>query len=238
MNVPFDPTDLSECDREKIHQIGTVQSFGCLFAISAHWKITRISENYTAILGLDSPPIIGSDLGDWINKDALAALREAARRLNADKQIERLFGLRLHTSGPLFDCAIHASGTGLILEFEPHGESYDDLLGLVGPLIAQLSDIHELTDLCMEATKAIRSLTGYSRVMVYRFRRDLSGEVIAESARDELEPYLGLRYPKDDIPLPARELFLLNRVRVIADVGAEPSPIGPNDAERRLIELP
>jgi light-regulated signal transduction histidine kinase (bacteriophytochrome) len=63
--------------------------------------------------------------------------------------------------------------------------------------------------------------------MVYRFDQDGSGEVIAESARGDLESYLGLRYPASDIPRQARVLYERNWLRLIADVNAPASPIEP-----------
>ena len=53
----------------------------------------------------------------------------------------------------------------------------------------------------------VRALTGFDRVMVYRFDRDWNGEVVAEDRRDDLEPFLGLRYPASDIPAQARALY-------------------------------
>src|SRR5690606_2788291 len=80
----------------------------------------------------------------------------------------------------------------------------------------------------LEAVAAqVRLLSGYDRVMVYRFREDDAGEVIAESLAEGMEPFLGLRYPASDIPPQARALYLRNRIRVIPDAGYAPVPILP-----------
>ena len=50
------------------------------------------------------------------------------------------------------------------------------------------------------AVEQVRAITGFDRVMAYRFRHDDSGDVVAEARRDDLEPYLGRRYPAGDIP--------------------------------------
>ncbi len=234
MNAAFDPAALDDCDREPIHQIGSVQDFGGLIALDEHWHITHFSDNCADLLGIDANPTIGSALAEILIPDALEQLKEAASRINSDKKVEQVFGLQLCSSTPLFDCAIHASGRGLVLEFEPHSESYDEQLKPVGALIARLSGINDLAELCDAAVEAVRELTGYDRAMVYKFRRDDSGEVIAESAAEGMEPYLGLRYPREDIPLPARALFLRNRVRVLADVAAEASPIRSGETNRPL----
>ena len=70
--------------------------------------------------------------------------------------------------------------------------------------------------------KSSRTLTGYDRVMVYRFDDEGHGEVFSEQRKPELEPYLGNRYPSSDIPQIARRLYERNRVRVLVDVGYDP----------------
>src|SRR5690606_38985680 len=73
--------------------------------------------------------------------------------------------------------------------------------------------------------RQVQRISGYDRVMVYRFLPDYSGEVVAEALAGDLASYDGLRYPASDIPPQARALYLRNRVRVIPDVDAEPQPL-------------
>ena len=63
--------------------------------------------------------------------------------------------------------------------------------------------------------------------MVYRFLEDDSGCVIAEDRREELIPYLGVRYPASDIPPQARRLYLINTLRLKADVEAQSAVLIP-----------
>jgi two-component system, chemotaxis family, sensor kinase Cph1 len=55
-------------------------------------------------------------------------------------------------------------------------------------------------ELCELAVRGLRTISGYDRVMAYRFADDGHGEVIAESHAAQMEPFLGLRYPAADIP--------------------------------------
>ncbi len=70
-------------------------------------------------------------------------------------------------------------------------------------------------------------MIGFDRVMVYKFHEDETGEVIAEDHADGIESFHGLRYPKTDIPAQARELYVRNRFRIIADVSDEGAAIVP-----------
>lgn len=228
MNFHQPPIALNECDREAIHNIAAVQPFGALIRISGDWIITNRSCNCAAMLGLDALPAPGTPLSGIIAPAALHPLQEAVARLSGPDAIERLFGLRLIAGGGLFDCALHAEGDGIAIEFEPHEPGdYADHLALIGPVLSQLEPLREIDRLCDRAAVLVRQMLGYDRVMIYRFHADESGEVIAEDKREDLEPYLGLRYPRADIPQQARDLFRRNRFRVIADVDAEPVAIEP-----------
>lgn len=72
---------------------------------------------------------------------------------------------------------------------------------------------------CQAAAHEIRALTGFDRVVVYRFEGvDGPGEVVAEEVADGHEPWLGLWFPASDIPPQARRLYRDNWIRVIVDV--------------------
>ncbi len=58
--------------------------------------------------------------------------------------------------------------------------------------------------------------------MLYRFDEQWCGQVIAEARQEGLEPWLGLYYPESDIPVQARELYRVSRMRVLANVDGEP----------------
>jgi diguanylate cyclase (GGDEF)-like protein len=58
--------------------------------------------------------------------------------------------------------------------------------------------------------------------MVYRFDADGNGDVIAEDHVPGVPGFLGLRYPASDIPQQARQLYMVQKVRVIVDVAAAP----------------
>jgi light-regulated signal transduction histidine kinase (bacteriophytochrome) len=61
--------------------------------------------------------------------------------------------------------------------------------------------------------------------MIYRFDAQWNGEVVGESRRHDLEPYLGLSYPAGDIPAQARRLYEVNLARYIPDVHYTPQAL-------------
>ncbi|BBD97139.1 phytochrome [Sphingobium amiense] len=110
-----------------------------------------------------------------------------------------------------------------------------DVLGWMDEVGTQFEKAGGLAELCQRAADAFSALTGYDRVMIYRFLDDDSGVVVAETVRGGGEGFRNHHFPASDIPQQARALYVRNRVRVIADVHYEPQPIQP--AALRGIDL-
>ncbi|MBX7542052.1 HWE histidine kinase domain-containing protein [Qipengyuania sphaerica] len=228
MNRQDPQVDLSNCDREPIHQLGHIQAFGALIAVNADWFVGQRSANLEDMLGIEEQVEVGARLSQVFADKAFERLRSAVAALVDPDQVERLFGLDLMGKGQLFDCALHSTGAYTIIELEPHVEGdVSRQIGLLRPIMARLEKIDDTGRLLQEAARQLRASLDIDRVMVYRFHEDLSGEVVAEAKRDDLEAFLTLRYPKSDIPAQARELYKRNRFRIISDVNATPVPIEP-----------
>ena len=228
MNLHQPEAGLTACDREPIHHIAAIQSFGGLVAANPDGTLAHASANVAAMLDLAASPAPGTPLADIFAPEALALIAAALADLTRADVPERRFGIDLAGSGTRFDIALHRSGGLSVIEFEPHARNdFADHVSMIVPVIAQLEAIGDPAELCDTAARLVRQMLGYDRVMVYRFHPDESGEVVAEERAADMEPYLGLRYPATDIPRQARELFRRNRFRVIADMNAEAVPIVP-----------
>ena len=94
--------------------------------------------------------------------------------------------------------------------------------------VEELNRAATLDELYDTTARAVRELTGFDRVMVYRYDHDYNGEVVAEAKRDDLNSFLGLHYPASDIPAQARALYEKNWLRLISDVDYTPAPLVPS----------
>ena len=222
------PIDITNCDREPIHVPGTIQPFGFLISVSTDWLISRVSSNIAEFMGTPPEALLGTPLAALFSERASHALRNMAAKLRGSDAIERMFGLALVDDGPLFDIALHFVDRALVIEAEPvKGETLDAAM-LVRTMVVRLEHIGELNDFLREGARQIRALTGFDRVMVYRFDAVGSGEVVAEALRSGVDSFLGLNYPASDIPTQARALYLRSVFRIIADVDAVAVPILPS----------
>lgn len=224
---PDQGVDLTSCDVEPIHIIGSVQSFGHLLAFSSDWMLQRASMNCADLLGMAEQSAIGRHARDFLTVAAMDMLRARMMELDASK-VERIFEVELLRSGGLFDLAIYRSGRALVLEFEPSPRDQGrDYLSMVRPMFHAARTSVSVEGLCETAARQLRALTGYDRVMVYRFDETGAGEVVAEARADGIDSFLGLHFPASDIPQQARRLYTQNLLRIIADVDAVPAAIYP-----------
>jgi diguanylate cyclase (GGDEF)-like protein len=219
--------DLNNCDREPIHIPSSIQPHGLLIAArDSDLTIVYVSENSTEMLGVPPDYLLGRGLKEFLGAEAVASIEQSLGQ-------EQYFPTNILTfdfpvrRGFRFDVFTHRSGGLLCVELEPALEAlqWAKVTTLMEKAIRELRRLKTLAGLCEVVPKLIRDLTGYDRVMIYRFDRDGHGEVIAEAKDPEMEAFMSLHYPASDIPQQARKLFLLQRLRTIADVNYVPVSI-------------
>ncbi|MCC5608649.1 GAF domain-containing protein [Nostoc sp. CHAB 5834] len=105
-------------------------------------------------------------------------------------------------------------------------------------MINQIRRSLDLQEILTTTVSQVRLFLGADRVKIYRFDTDGSGEVIAESIHEQRLPsLLGQRFPTDDIPQEAREMFVLVGQRSIVDVANGKiglSPLQSKETGKRL----
>lgn len=222
--------DLSNCDREPIHIPGKIQAHGVLLVLKEpELIIIQASKNTEDFLGINYESILGKHLSCLFENKEIEILN---RVISANK-IEDLNPIQLTIKNKLqdlyLDGIVHRSEGLLILELESkkHGHlAYPlNFYNLTKSSISKILTATNFRESVNLTVQEIRRITGYDRVMVYRFETDESGTIIAENKKEELVSYLGLRYPASDIPAQARKLYYHNWLRIIVNVNQEPVEI-------------
>ncbi len=224
--------DLTNCDREPIHILGAIQPTGFLLALTADWMISRASANLAEFVGVEPLDVIGQPASALLDPATIHELRNRAAMLRGPDAVERLYAVKLLADQDPFNVAIHFSGSNIIVEAERSSGDMGDITGMVRSMISRLDQSTDLSGFYREGARQVRALSGFDRVMVYRFAPDGSGEVVAETCKPGIGRFLGLHYPASDIPAQARILYTRNLLRVISDVNATPVPIVPQLHEK------
>jgi PAS domain S-box-containing protein len=230
-NAAAELPDLAQCEAEPIHIPGAIQPHGVLLALAeTELRILQVSSSAGRLLGIPAAGLLDRGLAEALDPALAEAVREALARVRARPGVGATFAWTARGADRAFVAHVHLSAQTPVLELEASAAADGDPGEIIAAAMADFSAIRQETDLAAKlaaATALFRHLTGYDRVMVYRFDEDWHGEVVAEARRDDLEPYLGLHYPAADIPAQARQVFAVNPYRVILDVDYEPSPLEP-----------
>ncbi|MCX2888716.1 MULTISPECIES: ATP-binding protein [Pseudomonas] len=226
---------VERCAQEPIQVPGSVQPQGFLLVVDeADLRILQASENAERWLGIPARELIGCHFAELVS-DAFD-LRLHLRRLPEDEVFPFHIGdVRLRQgaphSAPLHVLA-HRHDQVLITEFESPRLPADltgqgDYYPLVRSFVSTLHLAGSVEDLLQQAVVQLKRITGFGRVKAYRFDSEGNGQVLAEVADPGYPSYLGLCFPASDIPRQARELYRVNRIRVIEDANYQPSPLMP-----------
>jgi PAS domain S-box-containing protein len=219
--------NLALCEQEPIHAPGCIQPHGALLVLDPDsWAVTQASANCPQVFGPAADALLGRPIAEALGPVLAAGLRAgglADEPQPLGKPLTLPCGVTLHATA-------HRRDGKVVLELEPGGDPPEPgwhATTAVAQAAHRLAQTGGVDGLARAICAEVRALTGYDRVMVYRFEPDWTGTVVAEERRPDQEPYLGLYYPESDIPAQARRLYLETRVRVIPDTGYRPVPLVP-----------
>jgi light-regulated signal transduction histidine kinase (bacteriophytochrome) len=217
--------DLDACAAEPIRIPGAIQPHGALLVVDPETLVRlNASANLLSVAGFDVQP--GQALSDVAEAGQLVT--ELRRWIAAADPVF----LRTVTIGRfVLQVFGHLTRQGLFLEFEEpprcEAETLEALYPRLRAFLSAIATADDVAAIGEAAVQEIRALTRFDRVLLYQFDEAGDGAVLAEDGDGRLPSYRGLRFPASDIPAQARELYRLNRLRLIASADYVPCPVEP-----------
>lgn len=204
-------------DWAPIHMPGSVQSYGVLLVADAQTRrVQFVSENAAEMLGIAPADVLDKP---YIQLAELESERKFLKDRIGPATILFPNPVRMTIRGRAFDAVFHAQGGVHMIEIEPvdaGDRAYDDM---AMKATAELYDPPSVEELYQRAVRVVREVSGFDRVMLYKFDSRYNGQVIAEAGRPDIGSFLGLFFPSSDIGARARDLYLQNFTRYIPDIG-------------------
>lgn len=210
-------------DWAPMHMPGMVQSYGVLLVVDPQTRrVQFVSDNAAELFGIA--------ITDILDKSYLLLTdSERERNFLVDKISPGtiLFPnpVRLTIKGRPYDAVFHAQGDTHQIEIELARSDDAVYAEMSQRATEELYDPPSVDELYQRAVRMVREVTGFDRVMLYRFDARYNGQVIAESSREGIGSFLGLYFPSSDIGARARDIYLQNFTRYIPDIGAKSYPL-------------
>lgn len=220
-------TNPDNCETEPVHVPGCVLPHGVLLVVEEKTlRPLQVSDN-CAELGFPEPEsVLSSELDALFCPDGpsiAASLRQEALGTSS-----LWLGTVRTASQQELELVVHAVAGLVYLEFEPTVPPIGRLEQRLRLLMNELDLVDDSIEFCSRLAGGLQSLTGLSRVMIYRFGADWSGEVIAEAVGEEdLVRFLGHRFPPMDIPKPARDIYNKINMRALPNATLPPRALVP-----------
>lgn len=219
---------------------GLIQPRGVLVVVrESDGTVLQVSANVADLLGRTPEELLGAHLGSALGPGPAASVLAHAS-VAAPLEDRNPLALRIEGVAGDVDAVLHRppaiaedpdAEAVLVVELETatgvRPLTFPNTYLAVRSALRDLERAANLGELYDDAARHVRRLTGFDRVMIYRFDAAYNGEVVAEARREDLNSFLGLHYPASDIPPQARALYEKNWIRLIADVDYEPSAIVP-----------
>jgi two-component system, chemotaxis family, sensor kinase Cph1 len=235
INLESQEIQIARLKQPSINLLTQVQPHGVILILQEpDLKILQAGQNSLKALGQSAESVVGQTLEDILDSFQVDQLKAGLAADNLELiNPTKVWVRRRGDDYSVFDAVFHRSEDGfLVLELEPaltqENIPFLSFYHLARASINQLEQTSGLQDFCKIIVREVRNVTGFDRVMLYRFDTDGHGEVVAEDKTEDLEPYLGLHFPESDIPGSARKMFLSNWIRVIPDANAEPVELYPS----------
>ncbi|HEY9814291.1 MAG TPA: ATP-binding protein [Candidatus Obscuribacterales bacterium] len=226
--------NLTHLKQPEIHHLVKIQPHGVVLVLDEpDLRILQVSRNASKLLGVKAEDLLGQTLDEILDPYQVDRFRAGLSYNNLELiNPTKVWARRNGDDYSVFDAVFHRTADHtLVLELEP-AVTQDNIpflsfYHLAKASIQQLESTASLADFCHIIVRQVRSVTGFERVMLYKFDEDGHGEVVAEDKIKDMESYLGLHYPESDIPSTARKMFLSNWIRVIPDAAAEAVDLYP-----------
>ena len=211
------------CAEEPIHRPGSIQPHGLLVGLDAlTLGMVTISANVDNVF----PETPFFTIPPWLPPAVIAVCRDLALGGRAE-------GTLLADITGIGPAEVHCfAAAGIVFcEFElPSGVAVHPAVEgaslTVAETIKEMDSAGDVAELAALTARAVRAISGFERVLVYRFDAEGDGEVLGESlVADWPQSFLGLRFPADDIPAQARALYRLTDARWFPSRDCEAVPL-------------
>lgn len=208
-----------------------IQSHGVVLVLSdPEMVIFQASENFNQFFEVPIQSLIHQPIETWLGKEQTQKLKE----IITEGELQPIKSIVLPLSTPLgiqpFDAVIYKTGSYLILEVEPvpacnNQRDLQSFYSRLRQFSVNLGNAGSEEVLFQTLVNKMRNLTGFDRVLLYKFEIDGRKTVVSESKKADIPSYLGLQFPPTEFSQSERSILSKKYLHLIPNVKAKPSKL-------------
>ena len=219
-NTTIKTHDAEFCGSLPLNLINMVQPHGILLVTDHNLNIVQVSANVLTSMDIQPNYFVDTSIDKYMTSEQVKTLKQKVLQLASREKLPLNMSLTVKQKDYPFLALVHIKNDHYIFELEPlnpENISFISFYQEIRYVMAALEQGSRPEETAHIAVREIKKLSGFDRVMIYKFDEQWNGNVIAEEREEDMEPYLGLRFPSSDIPKQARDLYQRNAYRFIPD---------------------
>lgn len=224
MQISSKNYDSGFCGSLPLQFINQIQDFGFLLVTDTSSRIIQVSENIEQFTSLRISELIDTAFHSIIGMPAFQSIHDQV--ISSKGKLP----FSIHIMEHSYNAMVHQKDGQFIFELEPAQQkatSFNDFFHAFKYMMNDLSGIETIEALSENVLRQLKSLLQLDRIMIYQFDKDWNGMVIGEVHAEDMEPYLGLKFPASDVPRQARALYEKNAFRMIPNREFTPVKLFP-----------
>lgn len=245
INITIEKNYDSEfCGSIPLHLVNLIQPHGVLLVLDKkELRILQTSENVSDYLAMPADELLEKSLADLLPE---SQFKEVLDKVDAHGGHDKIpFTLNFITEGQEkpFSALMLPQEDYLLMELERSTpspeESFVRLYQHIKYITSILKQAGTQQEIALRAAEELKAFTGFDRVLVYQFDPQWNGIVIGQAKEDDMDDYMGLRFPASDVPKQARDLYFKNPYRLIPTRDYTPVRLIPivNPLTQRFTDL-
>ncbi|QHL85964.1 GAF domain-containing protein [Nibribacter ruber] len=225
--------DSEFCGSIPLHLVNLIQPHGVLFTLSPEdLRIAQVSENAEQFLSLPVQALLGQSIEQFLPQAQLHELQSKMAPQGYQEKIPFHLTFTIQGRELPFTALVHQKQDYVLIELEenPVPAPQNSFMALyqqikyITSLLKQAPTTQAVSQILVEEMK---KLTGFDRILLYQFDPQWNGIVISQAKQEDMDDYLGLRFPASDVPKQARDLYFSNPYRLIPTRDYTPVRMNP-----------
>ncbi len=236
--------DNKVCGSIPLNFINMIQPFGVLMVFDKQeLTILQTSENVGELLALKPSELLKKSIEELLTPEDFKRFTSKITNWPVNEQFPVNLSFDINGEEKKLAVTVHFKEHYGILELdnaeEESEQTFIDIYKDVKYILSALREAKNIEAIAEATVTEIKRLSGFDRVMLYQFDENWNGQVIGEALEQDMEPYLGLRFPASDVPPQVRALYLKNGFRLIPDSNYVPVKLMPvvNPATKSFTDL-